>query len=92
MCSFGTYADNYTHHCVSPTDCYGNTVGDPTTHKCVNISDCPSSPFYFADLVAKVCKLRCDNSLWGDRSTKMCLSKCPWNPGTYVTWKNPDTQ
>ena len=87
----GLYADNDTHFCVTSINCYGNTVGDPTTHRCVNISDCPNYPYYYANLISKECTTLCPSSsnLWGDNTTKLCVSDCPWNPGTYVSWKNP---
>ena len=59
---------------------------------CVNITNCPSNPYYYANLVSKECTLKCPSTLWGDKSTKRCLSDCPWSPGTYVSWKNPTTR
>lgn len=56
------------------------------------ILECPSSPYHYANLVAKICTPKCPAPLWGDKSSKTCVSVCPWNPGTYVSWKNPDTQ
>lgn len=56
------------------------------------ILDCPVNPYHYANLAAKKCTPKCPNPLWGDKSTKSCVSNCPWNPKTYVTWKNPDTQ
>lgn len=92
VCSFGLYANNHTQSCVTALNCFSNTVGDPTTRRCVNSSSCPNAPYHFANLVSKVCVPRCPSSLWGDRSTKKCESECPWNPGSYVSWKNADTQ
>jgi len=67
-------------------------VGDPTTRKCVEPSNCPTSPYHYANLIAKICTPKCPSPLWGDKSTKTCVSSCPWNPMTYASWKNPDTQ
>jgi len=91
-CSIGLYANNDTQSCVTAVNCFDNTVGDPTTNKCVNSSSCPSAPYHFANLVAKTCVTRCPSGLWGDRSIKKCSAQCTWNPGTYVSWKNADTQ
>lgn len=91
-CSYGYFADNFTSQCVLAADCYANTVGDPTTYKCVNATNCPANPYYFANPVAKMCQLKCPNTLWGDRTTKMCLSSCPWSPPSHAYYKNPHTQ
>ena len=72
------------------TSCYGNTVGDPTTNKCVNITGCPNQPYYYADLVNKLCVVLCPEwpvALYGDKTTKMCVSVCPWRPPYYVSYR-----
>lgn len=92
ICSLGLFANNYTQSCVVAASCYGNLVGDSSTNKCVNTTNCPTNPYTFADLLNKLCTTRCPSTYWGDTVTRNCLYDCPWNPLTYVSWKNPDTQ
>lgn len=32
------------------------------------------------------------NPLYGDKTTKMCVSQCPWNPPYYVSYKEDHTR